>query len=315
MIGSAKSAPFVATITLTGVMSFTGPAPLAAQGIGHGQPPVPPQRPPSTSTTTTQTSSTQPSASSNTVLTGSQTVTGTRLQTLGSWLDTAGVSAPGEAWISMSSAYWRSPSLREVDAPSLGVTVGVARRTQVGVSLPYYHMTDQFGFTSHGFGASYVTAKFALTENRRVNVSTSPTMEILNWSSPNIGRVNFVLPVSLQTSIGRTQIYGSTGYFTRGSVFGSGAVEWSATPKVTLATTVAHSYSVVSDPVGDALGIARHRTDASGGVYYSAVPSAVLFASVGRTFAPVDETSGRLSVSAGVTMNVSGIVTRAPRTP
>jgi hypothetical protein len=308
-----KSARFL-TIMLTGVVSFTGPAPATAQGIGHGQPPVAPGRP-TDSTTTTQSSSTQPSTSSTALPPGSGTATGGRLQTFGSWLDTAGVSAPGEAWVSISSAYWRSSSLHEVDAPSMGVSVGVARRTQVGVSLPYYHVTDQSGFTSHGFGASYVTAKFALTDDRRVNVSTSPTVEILSWSSADIGRVNFVLPVSLQTSAGSTQIYGSTGYFTRGSVFGSGAAEWSATPKVTLAATVAHSYSVASDPVSDALGITRHRTDASGALYYTAAPSAMFFASVGRTFAPVDETSGRLSVSAGVTLNVAGPATRAPRTP
>jgi hypothetical protein len=183
------------------------------------------------------------------------------------------------------------------------------------VSLPYYHVTDQSGFTSRGFGASYVTTKFALSESPRIGVSTSPTVEILNWSSPEIGRVNFVLPISLQTSVGTTQIYGSTGYFTRGSVFGTGAVEWPATSKLTLAATMAHSYSVVSDPVSDALGVARHRTDASGGVYYAATPGVVVFTSIGRTFAPIDQTSGRLAVSAGMTMNVSGIVTRAPRTP
>jgi hypothetical protein len=98
-------------------------------------------------------------------------------------------------------------------------------------------------------------------------------------------------------------------------VFGSGAVEWPVTSKVTLIATMAHSYSVASDLVSDALGIARHRTDGSGGVYYAATPAVVFFTSVGRTFAPVDQTSGRLAVSAGMTMNVSGIVTRAPRTP
>jgi hypothetical protein len=305
------------TIVLTGVVSLTGPAPVTAQGIGHGQPPVDPgRRANSGTTTTTQPSSTQPGTSSSTLLrTGTQTVTGLRLQTFGSWLDTAGVSAPGEAWISISSAYWRSPSLREVDAPAMGVTAGIAQRTQIGVSLPYYHVTDQSGFTSRGFGASYVTTKFALSENPRFGLSTSPTVEILNWSSPDIGRVNFVFPISLQTSAGDTQIYGSTGYFTRGSVFGSGAVEWPVTSKVTLAATMAHSYSVVSDPVSDALGIARHRTDGSGGAYYAATPGVVFFTSIGRTFAPVDQTSGRISVTAGMTMNVSGIVTRAPRTP
>ena len=197
----------------------------------------------------------------------------------------------------------------------MGVTAGVARRMQVGVSLPYYHVTDQSGFTSRGFGASYVTTEFALSENPRIGVSTSPTVEILSWSSPEIGRVNFVLPISLQTSAGGAQIYGSTGYFTRGSVFGSGAIEWPVTAKATLVATMAHSYSVVSDPISDAQGIARHRTDGSGGVYYAARPGVVFFTSIGRTFAPIDQTSGRLAVSVGMTMNVSGIVTRAPRTP
>ena len=303
----------VAMIVLTGVASFTGTTPVAAQGVGHGQPPVAPGR--STSTTTTQSSSTQPGTSSTGLLTDGGTVTGVRRQTFGSWLDTADVSAPGEAWMSLSSAYWRSSSLREVDAPSMGVTVGIAPRMQLGVSLPYYHTRDQFGLTSHGFGASYVTGKFALAGNQRVNVSASPTMEVLNWSSADIGRVNWVLPVSLQAAARTTRIYGTTGYFTRGSVFGSGAAEWSANSKVTLTVTMAHSYSVVSDPISDALGITRHRTDASGGVYYAAAPGAVVFASVGRTFAPLDATSGRISVTGGLTMNVSGIVTRAPRTP
>jgi hypothetical protein len=205
--------------------------------------------------------------------------------------------------------------MREVDAPAMGITAGVARRMQIGASLPYYHVTDRSGFASRGFGASYVTTKFALSEHPRIGLSTSPTVEILNWSSPEIGRVNFVLPISLQTSAGSAQIYGSTGYFTRGSVFGSGAVEWPVTSKVTFAATMAHSYSIVSDPVSDALGIARHRTDANGGAYFAANAGVVFFTSIGRTFSPVDQTSGRLAVNGGVTMNVSGIVTRAPRTP
>ena len=157
----------------------------------------------------------------------STTATGSRLQTFGSWLDTAYVNAPGETWMWVSTSYWRSPSLREIDAPAIGVSVGVAPRTQVGVSLPYYHLTDQFGFTSHGIGASYGTLKFALVQDRRVTMSVSPTLEILSWNSPQVGRVNAVLPISLETYAGSARFYGSTGYFTRGSVFGSGAAEWS----------------------------------------------------------------------------------------
>src|SRR4026208_1511523 len=91
-----------------GVGPLPGPAPVRAQGIGHGQPPVDPgRRGDSGSTTTTQPTSTQPGTSS-VLPTGTQMGTGLRLQTFGTWLDTTGVSAPGEAWISISSAYWRS---------------------------------------------------------------------------------------------------------------------------------------------------------------------------------------------------------------
>jgi hypothetical protein len=201
-----------------------------------------------------------------------QPASATRLQTFGFWLDTAFVNAPGETWMWVSTSYWRSPSLREIDAPAIGVNVGVAPRTQVGVSLPYYHLTDQFGFTSHGLGASYATLKLAVVQDHRVNVSVSPTLEILSWSSPQVGRINAVLPINVQTFIGNARVYGSTGYFSRGSVFGSGAAEWSPANSLTLTTTLAHSYSVVSDPASDRLGISKHRTDASGGMYVSGAP-------------------------------------------
>src|SRR4029450_4074749 len=108
-------------IVLTGVVSLTGPVPVTAQGIGHGQPPVDPGRRGNSGTTTTrQPSSTQPGTSSTLLPPSSETATGLRLQTFGSWLDTAGVSAPGEAWVSISGAYWRSPSLAEGEAPAMG---------------------------------------------------------------------------------------------------------------------------------------------------------------------------------------------------
>jgi hypothetical protein len=216
-------------------------------------------------------------------------------------------------WV--SATYWRSPSLREIDAPAIGASVGVARRTQIGASLPYYHLTDEFGSTWQGVGASYATVKFALVEDRRVNASVSPTMEILSWSSPQVRRVNAVLPINFQTSAGSARFYGSAGYFTRGSVFGSGAAEWPAGTRVTFTTSIAHSYSVVSDSISDAQGVSRHRTDASGGVYLSLRPAVVFFASVGRTVSPVTDTSGRFSVTGGLTINVAGPATHTPRNP
>jgi hypothetical protein len=148
-----------------------------------------------------------------------------------------------------------------------------------------------------------------------VNATVSPTLEVLSWRSPEMGRLNAVLPINFQTYAGSARFYGSTGYFTRGSMFGSVAAEWPAGTRVTLTTSVAHSYSVVSDPVSDALGVSRHRTDASGGAYMSMRPGVVFFASVGRTVSPVTVTSGRVSVTGGLTINVAGPAAHAPRNP
>jgi len=127
--------------------------------------------------------------------------------------------------------------------------------------------------------------------------------------------VNAVLPISLQSYVGNARVYGTTGYFSRGSVFGSGAAEFPAGSRLTLTTTIAHSYSVVSDPISDAAGISRHRTDASAGLYVSLRPTVVFFASVGRTVLPVTNTSGRLSLTGGFTVNLAGPSANPPRNP
>ena len=301
---------------------LAGAASAGAQGAGrHGPPSVPPgqsKKPAPTTTTGAVPSAGTSPASTTTPSAGDIGGAGrTRLQTFGTWLDTADVNAPGEAWMSLSTSYWRSDSLREVDAPSMGLSLGVAPRVQLGLSLPYYHATDRSGVTSHGFGASYLTSKIALASGARVRASISPTLEILNYSSPDTGihRLNWILPVSLQADSGSTRMYATAGYVSRGSVFGSGALEWSATPRLTLVATASHSYSVASDPVSDALGITRHRTDASGGAYVTISPSLVLFTSAGRTVAPVDASSSRLSLSAGIAVNVAGPSTASPRLP
>lgn len=292
--------PRIALMAIMSAVFVAGTLDARAQGLGRSTPPPGHVKRAARSSTVTPTS-TSP-------------LTSRRVHTFASWLDTADVNAPGEAWMWVSSAYWRSRTLREINVPAMGLSVGVGPRAQVGVSVPYYFITDQSGFSSRGFGAVYVTSKFALTRSRRVNFSSSPTLEILNWSSNDISRINFLLPVSAQTYIGALRLYGTTGYASRGSAFGTGAMEWSVGNRLTLTTSFGQSYSVVSDPAGDALGISRHRTDASTGAYFSLGPTVVLFASVGRTFVPVNESSGRLAVSAGVTLNIARRGTNVPRT-
>jgi hypothetical protein len=298
---------------MAGAVSLAGSAPVVAQGRGHGPPPVTSHRP----TTGTSTTPTQTGSTASPPPTEFAAATDGRQQTFGSWLDNADINAPGEAWMSISATYWRSSSLRELDAPSIGASVGVTPRGQFSASVPYYYVTDPAGSTFHGFGATYLTGKFALANDSRVRVAVSPTLEVLSWTAPDLGahRFNVVLPISVQSDVGATRVYGSTGYFSRGSVFGAGAAEWSVGSRGTLVASLSHSYSVKSDPIADAGGVPRHRTDASGGVYVSAGPAAVVFVSAGRTISPVTDTSGRLSLTGGITINVAGPAAHTPRVP
>ena len=59
----------------------------------------------------------------------------------------------------------------------------------------------------------------------------------------------------------------------------------------------------------------RHRTDAGGGVYLAAGAHSVVFLSAGRTISPVTDTSGRLSLTGGITINVAGPAAHTPRVP
>lgn len=307
----------IAILAVTGAVALAGAAPASAQGRGHGPPPVAgkPGRGPTTTTTTPSSTSSAPQAL--VPVTEVQAATSGRQQTFGSWLDNAEINAPGEAWMSVSATYWRSSSLREVDAPSIGASVGFIPRGQFSVSVPYYHVTDPSGLTFHGFGATYLTGKFAVAPEGRVRAAVSPTLEILSWTASDLGarRVNVVLPLSIQTDVGAARLYGSTGYFSRGSLFGAGAAEWSAGSHSTLVLSVSHSYSVKTDAISDAGGVSRHRTDASGGIYLNATPSVVLFASIGRTLAPVTASTGRLLLTGGLTINVSGPAVHTPRVP
>ena len=287
----------VLVLLVAGAASFGGAAPVFAQGRGHGPPPVASKAPGKTTTS--------PRAPTTEV----EAATSGRQQSFGSWLDNADVNAPGEAWMSIAATYWRSSSLRELDAPSIGASVGVTPRGQFSASVPYYHVTDPSGSTFHGFGATYLTGKFALAQDSGVRVAVSPTLEVLSWTAADLGahRLNVVLPISLQSDFGTTRVYGSTGYFSRGSLFGAGAAEWTVGSRGTLVASLSHSYSVKSDP--------RHRTDASGGIYVSAGSSSVVFLSIGRTISPVTDTSGRLSLTGGITINVAGPAAHTPRVP
>ncbi|MBI3264751.1 MAG: hypothetical protein HYZ58_16625, partial [Acidobacteria bacterium] len=218
---------------------------------------------------------------------------------------------PGDAWASVWLSYWRSPLGRQLDAPVVDVGFGATPRLQVGVSVPFYDARYVDGAHARGLGDTYLHAKIALLDpsgsRRRVGIAIAPLLEILGSggesSDAGFHRLHWALPVSLEIRSDSLRAYGSAGYFSRGAFFGSGAVEVSITPRLGIVGALIHSYSTADDPLSDARGLAKGRTDLSIGASFLAAPALTVFGNIGRTLSEINENGTTLATSAGVTFS------------
>lgn len=234
---------------------------------------------------------------------------GSGIRNFGVWLDDASVAAPGGGWMSASFGYYRTDLLRELDVPVADAGVGVSRRVQFGFSVPVYNVAAPGGAASRGLGDLYLHSKVQLRDPSSapngVGYAVLPIVEVLsNEQPPGQHRVNWALPFSAELQREGWRIYGSTGYFSRGSLFASGAIERTISDRLWVTGTVSDSYSTKADaePVP---GLSRARADISGGASYAATPSVIVFGSLGRSISAHDQNSATLSLSAGVSVSLA----------
>jgi len=95
-------------------------------------------------------------------------------------------------------------------------------------------------------------------------------------------------------------VFGSTGYFSQGSVFASGALEASVSPQLTLTGTLTQSHSTIDDLPGTTIVLSRTRTDVSGAVAWTLRPGFAFFGSVGRTISQHDANAASVVLSGGI---------------
>jgi hypothetical protein len=233
-------------------------------------------------------------------------VPGTGTRNFGSWLDDASVMDAGNAYVNVGVGFWRMTSFREFDAPMMDTGLAVNRRVQVGVSVPYYRASEPGGPVASGFGTVYLSTKVQLQDAaaHRVGFAVSPAVEILGAApAEGRGRVSFALPVSVEMQRSGWRTYASAGYFSRGALFASGALEKAITARTWLTGTISHSHSMDPDPLSAALGLAQTRTDISGGGSVLATPKLAIYASIGRTISQQDANSASLMLTGGVSFN------------
>ena len=264
------------------VAAVAFPQEAAAQGRG---------RPKGVKTTTTNQ---QPSATPTT-----PTVS---FRQFGSWLDDASASTPGEGRTGIGMGYWRVSGGSQVDVPMLDLGYGLTNRFQVSASVPFYRTSFE-GTTVRGLDDMYMSAKFTAIDpaqnDAQFGVAVSPVLEVLSAGAPD-GRLHFALPVSFELRRQPYRVYGSAGYFTRGSVFSAAAIEFAASSGLVFTTALTQSYSTKEDPLSDQLGVGKQRMDVNVGVGYPLAEIAAAYVSVGRSLTSIDEGGTSLGISGGI---------------
>jgi hypothetical protein len=233
-------------------------------------------------------------------------VSGSGYRNFASWLDDATVLPAGNGFLSLSFSYWRTPTFREVDVPVIDTGLSLNRRVQFGMSAPYYHAGEPGGATVRGLGDLYLSTKIQLRNpaKRRAGFAVTPILEVLSNPLPDGGgRVSWGLPVSIEVQQTGWRAFGSAGYFSRGALFASGALEVALSRHMWVTGSISESHSLKRDDLSFALGLSKTRTDVSGGLAATVRPGTAVFGSIGKTVSKQDASSASLMFTTGVSLS------------
>jgi hypothetical protein len=234
-------------------------------------------------------------------------IAGTGVRNFGSWLDDATIQDPGKGYVSIGLSLFKSPVYREVDFPTIDSGFAVNRRLQVGMTVPYYYANAPGDPVAHGFGDMYLNAKYQLRapSAQRAGFALIPMVEVLSVAPPGGGsRVQWALPASVERPFRHWRAMGTGGYFSRGAVFGAGAIEFELSKRAWATGALSHSYSTRQDDLSSALGFHKSRTDVSGGLTYAVRPDVAVYGSLGRTISARDNNSATLTASFGMSFGL-----------
>lgn len=264
---------------------------------GNGRPkapraPAPTTTSPTTSSATAETPDAAPPVSS--------------FRQFGAWLDDA--SAPtwrGEGYTSIGVGYFRLAGSSQMSVPMLGMGMGLSDRLQVSASVPFYR-TSSAGATYSGLDDMYFGAKYTIVDPTltlsEFGLAVNPLVEVLSAGNPD--RVHFALPVSVELRRQPFRVYGSAGYFTRGSVFSGGALEWTGT-RLIVTGSLSQSYSIKEDLALDSMSVSRQHLSVSGSAAVPLTSRAAGFVSVGRSLSSPEQGGTSLALTGGMSIRFS----------
>lgn len=224
----------------------------------------------------------------------------------GSWLDDASLLAPGEGWTAISFGHYRTTAGRQTDFPVVDASIGLAPRAQFGITVPYYRAHYNDGTSLHGVGDVYFNGKFSIVDptkdTRRFGLAVSPAIELLDQPASASGRFAWAIPVSLELRNQRYRLFGSTGYFSRGAIFASTALEIPLDDRLIVTGSISLMRSVNNDARAETLAIPKSRSDVTAVAAYFLTPSIAVFGGTGRTISTMEANGTSFMLSGGVSL-------------
>ena len=230
---------------------------------------------------------------------------GIAIRQFGAWLDDASLLAPGDAWTSITIGHYRSFAGSQTDFPVVDTGFGLSKRTQFGLTVPYYHARFNDGTSVGGFGDVFLSGKVLLVEarDRSIGVAISPVVEFSQDPLPGQSSVGWGAPLDIEAKLPGFRVFGSTGYFSRGALFAAGALEVPVGDRLVATGGLTMMRSTNESPAADAIGLSKGRSDITGSAAYFLSPSIALFASTGRTIGSGDATGTNFMLTGGVSFS------------
>jgi hypothetical protein len=277
--------PRVILVAVVGLLTLASVA--EAQGRGR------PKRPPLTTAADTN--------GAQQVQTGTVSSAAPLFHQFGAWLDDATGSARGVGRVAIGTGYWRARDGTFVDVPIVDGSYALTDRLQLAVSVALYR-SSYSGLSHSGLDDVYVSGKITMFDASNTTsgggLAVTPLLEILSAGYAG-DRLHWALPVSVEWRRAPVRFYGSAGYFSRGAVFGGGAVDWATPAGTVLTVAVTQSFATLKERNSRAA-----QADMSVGLAQWLTDAVAAYVSIGRSLASPAGQETTFAVTGGVAFTI-----------
>lgn len=222
-------------------------------------------------------------------------------------LDDYAIAEPGSFNFTAGAGYTKVPAGFDASLPSFDLSIGLTQRVAVGFSSGFAKSAYDL-FRISALGDAYIDAKVVLLREskRRPGIAFQPVLEILG--RPSLAQ-DSLAPAKVNAAFGgmigkelwdTVRVYNHSGYFTRGIVFSSAALEVTRFSRFTPSVFAGFGSLTAGRDLAAQQRLNASRLDIGGGLGFNLAKKWSVFGSVGRSLGRRDPNSNTISVSGGI---------------